>query len=81
MNSEIKKRLSKEFGATFPNDCTMKIVLPMGALIEENCHTVSFDESNSGEIYVQCPTLNGCENNRCFSQEELIAYFKNYSKK
>ena len=77
---ELQEILSKNFGATFPSKKEMKIILPKGGSHEDDCHTVSIEGSESGEVYIQCPTLKGCEKNRSFSQEKLIKFFENYKK-
>lgn len=77
---ELQKILSQKFGAIFPSKDKMKIILPKGGSHEDDCHTVSIEGSESGEVYIQCPTLKGCEENRSFSPEELIKFFDSYKK-
>lgn len=56
MEKPLKQILSELFGATFPKDNTMKIVLPKGSLIEENTHTVSIEELPNGSVKIESGT-------------------------
>lgn len=77
-NQEIQKELSQQYGATFPGTNKMKIVLPKGSSIEDNCHTVTIHELIDGRLRVQSKTLNGVKKPRIFQQYELFEFFDNY---
>ena len=77
-NEKFQSELSNKYGATFPGTNKMKIVLPKGSSIEDNCHTVTIHELIDGRLRVQSKTLNGVKKPRIFQQDELIEFFDNY---
>ena len=77
-NEKFQSELSNKYGATFPGTNKMKIVLPKGSSIEDNCHTVTIHELIDGRMKVQSKTLNGVKKPRLFEPDELIEFFDNY---